>query len=310
MKRFQTLLGAGAILACASGCTQFKQWMQQETVQSQRNINWLKADPKANTSAETAEDPPILPQTYYAAGRLFEQQNDFASAIVQYQKAVAVNHNFVAAYARLGVCLSRVGRHADAEAALRKAIELAPGRAFLHNNLGYAYALQSRWSDAERELREAIRIAPDYARAHVNLGLTLAQQQRFEESLNAFDRVLPQADAYYNLGLMFRGQHRYRDAADAFQRVLAMNPGFTAAQKQLDDLQPKLQLSSELEPVANVPAWNSQPTASEQKPPAVTVESKPIGAQPHADASVADQVAAPPVQTEATPTAAGGYDEP
>jgi hypothetical protein len=64
---------------------------------------------------------------------------------------------------------------------------------------------------------------------------------------------------------MFRGQHRYQDAADAFRHVLALNPDFTAAQKQLEQVEPKLALASSLEPVEDVDQW-SRPPAAGKKP--------------------------------------------
>jgi tetratricopeptide (TPR) repeat protein len=252
VRRFELSSAAILVWLCSAGCVQ-----RPQTIQSQRNINWMKADPSANTAAEDARDPVILPETYLAAAQLFEKQGNLSAAIIQYQKAVSVNHSFVDAYNRLGILLGRLGRHPESEDALKRAVELAPERAFLRNNLGYEYALQNRWAEAERQFREALRLAPGLARAQINLGLTLAQQERYEEALTAFDAVLPEADAFYNLGLMFRGQHRYRDAADAFERVLVLNPDFVAARKQLEEIKPKLALSTTLEPVANLKSWSS-----------------------------------------------------
>ena len=243
-----TILGAILIVA---GCTE----PLQSTVQSQRQRNWLEADPAAISAARQMEEPRILPQTHFAAARLFEQQGQIEKAIIQYRKAIAVNHEYTAAFNRLGMLLGRRGRHADAEDALRRAVELRPDAAYLRNNLGFEYALQGRWTDAEAELSNALQLEPGFARAWVNLGVVLAKQQRFEEALDAFRTAVPEPDAFYNLGLMFRSQHRYRDAGDAFRHVLALNPRFTAAQQQLEAIAPQLALATPIEPVANVNQW-------------------------------------------------------
>ena len=258
-----TILGAILIVA---GCAE----PLQSTVQSQRQRNWLGADPAAISSARELEEPRILPQTHFAAARLFEQQGQIEKAIIQYRKAIAVNHEYTAAFNRLGVLLGRQGRHTDAEDALRQAVELRPDAAYLRNNLGFEYALQGRWTDSEAELSNAIQLDPDFARAWVNLGMVLAKQQRFEEALDAFRTVLPEPDAFYNLGLMFRHQHRYRDAGDAFRHVLALNPGFIAAQQQLEDIAPQLALATPIEPVANLNQWPgvAQPPQPEDGAPA------------------------------------------
>ncbi|MCH7814790.1 MAG: tetratricopeptide repeat protein [Planctomycetes bacterium] len=235
----------------AAACTQ----TAQKTVQRQNARNWLDADPTAISTDQMMDEPKILPQTHFAAARLLEKQGQFEKAVIQYRRAIAVQHEYVAAYNALGVLLGRLGRHADAENALRRAVEIRPDAAQLRNNLGYEYVLQARWADAEAELSNAIRLKPDFARAWINLGLALSKQQRFEEALDAFRTVLPETDAFYNLGLMFRGQHRYRDAADAFEHVVALNPRFSAAKQQLEQLEPRLAMSTPLEPVAKLNEW-------------------------------------------------------
>ncbi|MHC4067705.1 MAG: tetratricopeptide repeat protein, partial [Planctomycetota bacterium] len=134
-----TMMVLQAILI-AGGCA----GPQERTIQTQQERNWLGADPAAISTAKEVEEPKILPQTHFAAARLFEQQGNIEKAIIQYRKAVAVNHDYVAAYNRLGILLGRVGRHTDAEKALRQAIELRPEAAYLRNNLGFEYALQWR----------------------------------------------------------------------------------------------------------------------------------------------------------------------
>jgi len=187
------------------------------------------------------EAPKILPQTYYAAAQLFESQGLTNKAITQYRKAVAVNHNYVAAYNRLGILLGRTGAHAEAVRMFERAIQLKPEYPALYNNLGFEYAMRGMWLEAERTLLRALELKPDFDRARINLGLVLCRAGRFDEGLTYFLAVLPEPDAYYNLGLMLHGQGRYEDAAQAFAYVLSLSPRFAAAREQLDILQPKLE---------------------------------------------------------------------
>ncbi|RME40309.1 MAG: tetratricopeptide repeat protein, partial [Planctomycetota bacterium] len=181
--------------------------------------------------------PKILPQTHFAAGRLFEARGQFAKAIEQYRKATLVNHDYFEAFHRLGVLLSLTGQHEEAMAALTRAVELRPDDAFAHNNLGFELMLQKRLAEAENQYRQAIVLKPDFARAYINLGIVQARQHRFDEALASFRVVLPDVDAYYNVGLMYRAQNRFAEAADAFRHVLALNPQFDAARRQLERLQ-------------------------------------------------------------------------
>lgn len=241
-KATQLMLACGLILLV--GCANDKS-----------NIQSVKQDAaRARISAELPGDtgydpnaPKILPQTHFAAGQLFEAQGYFHKAIVQYQKAISTDHQFVDAYHRIALLYSRMGRYHEATEALAKAIQFRPDNASLQNNLGFVYALQEDWGKAEEYFRNALELDSGFARANVNLGMTLGHQGRFDEALLCFKRVLPEEDAYYNLGLMYVAQNRYTDAAAAFQRVLNMSPQFTAARSQLESIQPQLALAARRE---------------------------------------------------------------
>lgn len=204
---------------------------------------WKPVQNSQMADAKEVPPPKILPETHLAAGLLFEGQGQYEKAVIQYRKAIAVSHDYVEAYHRLGLVLSRIGRHAEAVEAFRRAVELKPAHMVYRNNLGFELMLLQRWAEAERELRESIELAPKFERAHVNLGVVLARQGKFEEALHAFMRILPDSDAYYNLGLMYRGQKRYEEAAEAFRRVIQLDPQFTAAAAQLEQIAPFIEES-------------------------------------------------------------------
>jgi tetratricopeptide (TPR) repeat protein len=194
----------------------------------------------SNRKQEVPAAPRILPETNYAAGRIFEQQGSPEKAIEQYRKAIALNHEYTAAYARLGLMLSVTGQHEESVAAFTKAVELKPGSAILRNNLGFELLYLERWAEAERHLREAGRLDPRLAQAHINLGLLLGRTQRDEQAVESFRMILPEPDAYYNLGLLQRAQGRHTQAAESFRHVLTINPEFNAAQRQLVQVERKV----------------------------------------------------------------------
>lgn len=203
----------------------------------------LKSGKSARGSSrqQAAPEPPrILPETNYAAGRVFEQQGAPDKAIEQYRKAIAVNHDYTAAYARLGLMLSVTGQHEESVAAFTRAVELKPGSPILRNNLGFELLYVERFDEAERHLREAARIDSKLAQAHINLGILLGRTQRYEQAVDSFRKVLPEPDAYYNLGLLQRAQGRHSEAAESLRHVLTINPEFTAAQRQLVQVERKI----------------------------------------------------------------------
>lgn len=196
----------------------------------------VTVDPAEVAAAKDAPEPDITPATRLAAGRLFQSNRQFAKAIEQYRKAIAGDPNCIEAYHMWGVLAGYLGRHREAETALRRAVHLSPGSSVLRNNLGFELTVQRKWIEAAREFQRAVAIDPKFDRAYINLAIALAAQGRFEEALTQFKWVLPEPDAYYNVGLTYVVQRRYAEARSAFERVLDLDPNFEAARRQLSVL--------------------------------------------------------------------------
>ncbi len=113
-----------------------------------QQANWQPPERRPAVRTTKLVEPKILPETYFAAAQMFQEQGALTEAIRQYRKAIAVNHNYVAAYKGLGVLLSAVGRQSEAIELLRTATSLQPDDSALRNNLGFAYLLNHDWEAA------------------------------------------------------------------------------------------------------------------------------------------------------------------
>lgn len=71
-----------------------------------------------------------------------------------------------------GRALAELGRYAEAIAAYRQNLSLAPADVWAHNNLGNAYRDSGRPREAMKAYRAAVEANPDYIQAWHNLGLT------------------------------------------------------------------------------------------------------------------------------------------
>jgi tetratricopeptide (TPR) repeat protein len=71
-----------------------------------------------------------------------------------------------------GRALGAMGRHAEAIAAYRQNVRIAPGDVWARNNLGNACRDSGRPREAMQAYRAAVEIDPDYIQAWHNLGLT------------------------------------------------------------------------------------------------------------------------------------------
>lgn len=218
-----------------------------EFVSSQSQSNWKFADPAALAGAEPEAMPDIMPQTHYAAGRLFEKQGAALRASKQYKKALLRDPKHVPSLSRLGMLYAKQGHYPQAEEYLQRAVEIWPNSPQVRNNLGFCYIMQERWYDAEAEFRNTLKLNPSFVRARVNLAMALSKQNRFEEALGEFRLAVPEPEAYYNLGLLYHSAQRYQEAASAFEIALQKNPKLTIAKLRLDRIKLQLERSREFQ---------------------------------------------------------------
>ncbi len=94
------------------------------------------------------------------------------------------------AWSNYGLALTHLGRAAEAELALSKAVALAPknGEAWFH--LGIARALREEWGDAANAYRRAVALEPDDLVAWHRLGVALAESGEEPAASAAFERAL------------------------------------------------------------------------------------------------------------------------
>jgi tetratricopeptide (TPR) repeat protein len=114
-------------------------------------------------------------QAYYTLGKYFDEMHEWGRAVDAYRQAVAADTANAEAVNALGVALAQ-GRHfAEAEATLRRAVDLAPERIHIRNNLGYLLLVEGRPQDAAAQLKVAVSQDPGNAIARANLRNAMSQ---------------------------------------------------------------------------------------------------------------------------------------
>jgi predicted O-linked N-acetylglucosamine transferase (SPINDLY family) len=116
------------------------------------------------------------------------------------------------------------GRLAEAEAILRRLIQMAPRHADLLNQTGLLCHRQGKLDEAERLIRAAIAVNPSSPPYHANLGGVLLAQGRPADAVESFRRAIAlnpgDAMAQYNLGVALRQLNRLDEAIDAYQQAV------------------------------------------------------------------------------------------
>ena len=158
-------------------------------------------------------------------------------AIAEFRKAVATKPNYPEAHNNLAIALAGAGHPNEAVGQYRLAIEQNPGYAEAHSNLGHVLAEQGHLDEAIEQYQQALGINPEYSEAHNNLGFALAAQGHLDQAVSEYRKAIESdpkyAHAYNNLGLALAMQGKMDEAAADFGKAVELDPSYAGAEANL-----------------------------------------------------------------------------
>ncbi len=170
----------------------------------------------------------------------FHSQGNILEAAKLYQHLINEGCNDYRIFSHYGVILKNLGKLQEAEASLRKAIELNPNSAKAHTNLGSILRNLGKLNEAEISLHKAIEINPDFANAHYNLGNVLKDLGKLNEaelSLRQAIRIKSDfAEAHSNLGNVLRDLGKLQDAELSTRKAIEINPDYAISHSNLGSI--------------------------------------------------------------------------
>lgn len=127
-----------------------------------------------------------------------------------------------------GALAMRNGRSADAEAAFRDAVKLAPKMPEAHLDLGLVLGREGKLPEATSSIERALELDPKLPSAHMFLGIFLSEQNRPQEAIAALREEVAgdpkNVEALTWLGTVELGAGDAGSAANAFDRALELSP--------------------------------------------------------------------------------------
>ncbi len=187
--------------------------------------NGLHADAVAGFRALVREQPHD-PHAWEGLGRSLLQAGQEAQAEEALRRAVQENARLWRAHALLGVLYDLRQEHGRAVAAYRIALELKPDRLDVRNNLGHAYYLMGDYRKAIEEYTFAKKRGYSEATIHNNLGLALAKTGAYRDALAAFRLGGTEPQAFNNLGIVYLEAGQAANAVVCFRKAIDANPKF------------------------------------------------------------------------------------
>lgn len=209
--------------------------------------------------ATAQEQLPREAIVHYGTGIQMLKARDIRNAVIEFERAVAVDSTYGDAQYALGksyVSLSQFGKSISAlEAARRHGVTSDKARAALPGLLASVYYKsavrargQKRRTEAIAAFRRSLELQPGNARAHFGIGLCYSDRRETEKARRAFQKVISldakYVQAHKALGDMHRRSREYRQAAEMYSRAIAAEPdfmeghaGLARVQMETDDLE-------------------------------------------------------------------------
>ncbi|MGB3340548.1 MAG: tetratricopeptide repeat protein [bacterium] len=126
---------------------------------------------------------------HFDRATLYYYRGNYELAVNEINKSLEIEET--AEYLNLkGLLLTELGKFNESKKIYKKALEIEPNLAEIHNNLGMLHLKMKKLDDAVVAFREAVKKNVNYSHAYVNLGSTLVELEKFDEAIKAYEMAL------------------------------------------------------------------------------------------------------------------------
>ncbi|MFG0294828.1 MAG: tetratricopeptide repeat protein [Maioricimonas sp. JB045] len=221
---FRYTLPILALILAGSGCATFSKTASR------------KPDEPEHLQLQAIDDRTKAEACRRTALELAAHEKD-RHAIEQLKRAREISPDLEGIAHPLAVLYDRQGQVDAAEREYRRALKETPRAADLHNDYGYFLYSQGRLADAEQALRKALELQQDHPQAQINLGLVLAASDRYEEAFTQFEAAAGTAAAHHNIGMLLARAGRQEQALVHLRKAVQRDPSLEGTRRLLATLE-------------------------------------------------------------------------
>ena len=158
-------------------------------------------NPKAKEAARKAlEIDDTLAEAHNAFAQILFFDLDFAGAIKEFQRAIALNPNYATAHHWYATGpLQALGRFDEAIAEGARAIELDPLSAIIQIDEANNYIVAGRYDEAIEHIHKALELDPEFGDAYLSLGVALELKGDVPGAIANFKRARQLGDVVASL---------------------------------------------------------------------------------------------------------------
>lgn len=173
-------------------------------------------------------------------GLLLQQKLKFEESLLFFDKAIALNKNFPAAYNNKGNILLSMGKPSLSVECFEKAIALDNKSCESYCNLGIALHQLQQLDEALINCKKATSLKPDYCKAHSSTGAILIDLKRPAEAIDSFNKALQLNDNYVpalaNKASALLSIGNIEQASEFFLKTINAQPGNAEAYRHLSTI--------------------------------------------------------------------------
>src|SRR5215218_7809380 len=176
---------------------------------------------------------------FFRDGLSFLSKDDCEKALPYFDKAVESDSNYAEAWAQSGFCNEKLGKHAEALEASKKAVNLRPS-AESYFNIGLASFYLKQYKEAAEAYRQSIRLDPyNSADAYFALGLVYRDWSKPDDEIQAYKQAIrlrpDYTVAYERLGSRYLRSKKFNEAVEVFRQLSTLKPGDAIAPNNMGE---------------------------------------------------------------------------
>jgi tetratricopeptide (TPR) repeat protein len=161
------------------------------------------------------------------------QEQDYESAIEDFNQAIRLNPNSASVYDIRGIVYLNLGDLDRAMSDFNQAIRIDPDYASAYDSRGIVYRRRGDLDRAISDFNQAIRIDPDYASAYDSRGIVYLRQGDLDRAISDFNQAIrlnPNSAAVYDRrGIVYLRQGDLDRAMSDFNQAIRIDPDYASA---------------------------------------------------------------------------------
>jgi len=207
--------------------------LQPDLAEAHNNLGTVYKELGELENAEKAYNEALRCQPEYIKalnnlGNLFLERREFVSALDMYGQALSIAPDYPLSQYNLGCALTKLGRFAEAEAALINATRKDCEMVEAFNALGRLYTFRFQFGLAIYAFQKSIALHPDAVEGYIGLGNTYLHMNRFGLAAEYLERAAAMkpesAEVLSNLGMVYNFQGKPDKANQCLDKANQLSP--------------------------------------------------------------------------------------